>query len=509
MVCLRAGSVVSKTCLGAGGVTLVLCALTLSTMALNSTEAMAQIIAREPEARLPDMPLPPPPVQPALQTKPATPAPPVIKATKRPADPPPQKFKEVLPPMLSAPPPPPPAPPRPAPEPLDLVLKVTATSDGKAVSVIGALNQGSFRKVKRVVDANPKADTLIISSPGGLVLEGALIAQFVRQRAMNVTANNLCSSSCTMILAAGKERTATPGARIGFHKSYSPYETRYYPTEKNGFQGISDLIFRQSFQKSGINEAFIEKAMLVPSVTLWFPDHKALVKAGMLSREAKETDLLRLTDTEPTRDIIAQKLLSIAFWKEAHKANPLLVEEAIDEEWMFASLAGQPSTGADKVAFPFLAARLSILLPALSDASIDRVANALDQHYAEKVKSGLVYCYGNDERHLEFMERSSDLLSSANKALMIDLLNSAVDFKLLSEKDAMNTIASMMVEIGVADNLSTAELFLIGSRDGRCKAIASAYNHIAKLPAPDRSRALRAFLALPEAISKISRGNAF
>jgi hypothetical protein len=429
----------------------------------------------------------------------------------------PPRSREMKPPVLSAPPrlsPPPPIPGQPSRyqvmqiEVTDSVFKVTATPDGKEVYAVGTLVAGSFKKLKKVLVANPKAETLYIASPGGLVIEGGMAAHFIRSRAMNVTAVNLCSSSCTMILAAGKERTAQASTRIGFHKSYSPYISRYYPPEKKGLEAVSDIIFRQSYEKSGIAPDFIDKALAVPSTTLWHPPHEMMRSAGILSRQPKEKDQPKVILATQSRESIAEKLFQNPFWKNAYRANPSATDQAIDHAWMSVSINVLPNTS-EAYAFQYLTDRLIVALPGLPDANLGQVAIALDRYYAKKVADGRSFCNGFESGQSDFFGTGYTAISPAQVALIIELLRAPEVMSELSEAQSLAALASLMIEVGVADDVSSADILSIGVYGGQCKTISKIYAHVVKMNDVDRARTMRGMIALPTALSKLTQRPAY
>lgn len=432
----------------------------------------------------------------------------------------PQRSLEMKPPVQIAPPrmslpPAPPLPPPPLPgqpsryqvttiEVADSIFKVTATPDGKEVYAVGTLVAGSFQKLKKVMVANPKAETLYIASPGGLVIEGGMAAHFIRSRAMNVTAVNLCSSSCTMVLAAGKERTAQAGARIGFHKSYSPYVSRYYPPEKKGLEAVSDIIFRQSYEKSGIAPDFIDKALAIPSTTLWHPPHELLRAAGILSRRPKDKDQPKVLVTAQSRASVAERLFEVPFWKNAYRANPSATDQAIDHAWMSASLTGA-SNSAQADALQYLTDRIIVTIPALPDTSLGQVAIALDRYYAKKVADGRSFCNGFESGQSDFFGTGYAAISPAQEALIIELLRAPEVMAELSEAQSLAALANLMIEVGVADDVSSSDILSIGAYGGQCKTISKIYAHIVKMNDVDRARTMRGMIALPTALSKLTQ----
>jgi hypothetical protein len=62
-----------------------------------------------------------------------------------------------------------------------------------------------------------------LNSPGGMVLEGGILAEMIRRTgAPTVVANNnICASACFLLFAAGSTKFASRGAKIGVHSAWA------------------------------------------------------------------------------------------------------------------------------------------------------------------------------------------------------------------------------------------------------------------------------------------------
>ncbi|WP_164157565.1 COG3904 family protein [Sandarakinorhabdus rubra] len=73
------------------------------------------------------------------------------------------------------------------------------------------------------VAAASGADAVILDSPGGSVNSALEIGRLIRSRGMKtvITRNNYCASACALIWVAGARRILAPGARVGFHATFT------------------------------------------------------------------------------------------------------------------------------------------------------------------------------------------------------------------------------------------------------------------------------------------------
>lgn len=94
-----------------------------------------------------------------------------------------------------------------------------------AISVSGEIDSGDdelFSESLQTAQNERLAVGFVnLNSPGGIVSTGAGMARIIRNRQIKtrVKSGSTCASACFMLFAAGKERHAEPGARIGVHSA--------------------------------------------------------------------------------------------------------------------------------------------------------------------------------------------------------------------------------------------------------------------------------------------------
>ena len=90
------------------------------------------------------------------------------------------------------------------------------------ISISGKIEQQDPINFAKAVTAS-KVDTVILDSPGGSVNSALEIGRLIRARGMStvITRNSYCVSACGLIWVAGARRILTPGARVGFHATYT------------------------------------------------------------------------------------------------------------------------------------------------------------------------------------------------------------------------------------------------------------------------------------------------
>jgi ATP-dependent protease ClpP protease subunit len=81
----------------------------------------------------------------------------------------------------------------------------------------GYINSSSVDAVKKAFQADKDRTTLVINSPGGVLLDAYKLADFVEQKKILVAARGDCQSACILVLAAAETAVVTPETRLVFH----------------------------------------------------------------------------------------------------------------------------------------------------------------------------------------------------------------------------------------------------------------------------------------------------
>ncbi|MEK8034938.1 hypothetical protein AACH06_29330 [Ideonella sp. DXS29W] len=148
--------------------------------------------------------------------------------------------------------------------------------DGHSLLLRGTLGAGSAERVRDWLHHHAGIRTVRLESAGGRLFEAEGIAADVRRLGLDTHAEGLCASACTMVLLAGRQRTASPAARIGFHRP--------------SFAGVDDDrsvdadVLMRYYRNAGIARAFIDKVRATPSRSMWFPSRQELERHRVLTQ---------------------------------------------------------------------------------------------------------------------------------------------------------------------------------------------------------------------------------
>lgn len=149
--------------------------------------------------------------------------------------------------------------------------------DGARLQLDGSFELGVTKKLRALLEENPKVEALVLASSGGNTYEGRGIAKLVQTHRLDTYVFKDCFSTCTLAFAAGERRSLGPSARLGFHQYGldASYEIPYLDIAKE------QEIDRKFFLSRGIDEAFLEHVFAAAHEDLWIPDHRELLKAGV------------------------------------------------------------------------------------------------------------------------------------------------------------------------------------------------------------------------------------
>ncbi len=156
------------------------------------------------------------------------------------------------------------------------VVRAHLADGGRSLVIQGTLGAGSAAVVREALQEAPGLTQVRLVSPGGRLFEARAIAREIQQRGLRTHADGDCASACTVLLLAGRERSAAAGARIGFHRPQ--------------FAGVDDerwvdaQVLMAVYRAAGLGAAFIERVRRTPAGSMWFPTRDELLRNHVLTR---------------------------------------------------------------------------------------------------------------------------------------------------------------------------------------------------------------------------------
>ena len=146
------------------------------------------------------------------------------------------------------------------------------------IVVRGEIGFGTFKRLEKALQMQPKLTLVQIESPGGYVVEGMAMAALIEKNGLDTVSLESCASACTLLLAAGQERYLGTGATVGFHRSgafgYAP-STTWNPIDHE---------IAAYYKSRETSEEFIKQALDTPFNKIWNPPTEQMFAAGYATK---------------------------------------------------------------------------------------------------------------------------------------------------------------------------------------------------------------------------------
>jgi hypothetical protein len=157
---------------------------------------------------------------------------------------------------------------------------VRLAADGTSVHISGGMNDGAAERLREALRGAPSVSSVVLSSTGGWVREGQLVAEVIAERKLSTLAQLECSSACTIAFLAGSSRTLAPGARLGFHQIRSVGSL-------DGQRSPDVALTRRAYDELGLPAPFIAKIAATPHNQMWYPSSSELLAAGVITESTE------------------------------------------------------------------------------------------------------------------------------------------------------------------------------------------------------------------------------
>ena len=179
-----------------------------------------------------------------------------------------------------------------------------------SVHIVGPMHLGMVRNVEKLIKENPGLDSVLLDSPGGLIIAGQRLAALIEARQMTTQVSHICMSACTIALLAGKERIVGEASLIGFHDSVVSGASL-------AAVGASDDYYTRLYGQ--LPQAFIKKVKATPNESMWIPSKQELLDAKVITSLSQIKDAgpvdLQLAEAELENAMLATELAhNNQFW---------------------------------------------------------------------------------------------------------------------------------------------------------------------------------------------------
>jgi hypothetical protein len=140
------------------------------------------------------------------------------------------------------------------------------------ISVTGRIDKGDCERWNAAL--TPTVGTVLLQSPGGVQGQGQCISRSIAARHMMTFVPTRCSSICFLMFAAGAERWACEGARIGVHRPHS------IATGEEIDPKFTETIVRYA-ARYGVPEPILEKLAATPAKLIYVLDDAELASMNV------------------------------------------------------------------------------------------------------------------------------------------------------------------------------------------------------------------------------------
>ncbi|MGS2721014.1 hypothetical protein [Paraglaciecola aestuariivivens] len=199
-------------------------------------------------------------------------------------------------------------------------------NNGTELEVFGGLEIGSETLLAEQLNLNPDVKILHLHSIGGRVLAAKRMMQVVRDHDLDTYVKTDCSSSCTLVYLAGKNKLLGEGAELRFHTASIGTVSSHTVSE------LGDPL-KQAYLNQGLPKWFVDKVMSTSSDSFWSPSNEELLRAGVVDKIV-DPDLYALsglgTESSITKAELESGLLTQDYMVAMKKHDPETYQQALD-----------------------------------------------------------------------------------------------------------------------------------------------------------------------------------
>ncbi len=156
----------------------------------------------------------------------------------------------------------------------------SAELKGDTIHLGGEINYLMYQAMLIILNEHDDVKVISLNSHGGIVFAGRSIGKLIQERGLITHVEAQCYSACTLVFAAGDNRTISDEAEVGFH-GYSfdmPYRFQTVDPVEEQEKDKAYLLTR------GIEAAFLDQAFSTNAQSLWKPSVDELTASGFITK---------------------------------------------------------------------------------------------------------------------------------------------------------------------------------------------------------------------------------
>lgn len=362
-------------------------------------------------------------------------------------------------------------------------VEATLAADGKSLALRGTIGTGSYEYVHQILSTAPGVRTIVLDSEGGRLREAEHLAALVRERGLDSYVEGQCSSACTYLFLAGKDRAATPNARIGFHSpSFAGTSSYQASTEK----------MLAYYRSAGISEPFLDRVRNTKSQEMWYPSRDELFDNGVLTRVSLGGETATLASRIRSRSELELAYRSVPLIRAVEKRFPGTIDQALDAAWA-QHQSGASDADISSAARRILSAIYPKLLATADDAGLEGFLHLTIHQFSAASELGPKACGLFMDSKLNVGNVFSPELIQEELAWGLAQLEATP-----SAREAVTSAQFQRALAPIAEALDPSILEVIAAPDKfaeepqrRCSSILSFYQAVAEQPASSRAILLR------------------
>ncbi|MFZ6679309.1 ATP-dependent Clp protease proteolytic subunit [Undibacterium sp. Tian12W] len=204
-------------------------------------------------------------------------------------------------------------------------VEISSQPNGHVLNLRGTLGEGSMARFAAALEKTPQLKTISLNSPGGRLREAKQMAALLKSRQLNTYVEGECSSACTYVFLAGKDRAATPNAHIGFHQPS-------FPGIGSTELAIAASGMEKYYRAANLPEDFIRRVLQIQPEGMWYPNREELLKANVVNRVSLGNEGHTMFDLESREEVFAS-LNNSGIWRYYEKRSPGKIDEVTDLIW--------------------------------------------------------------------------------------------------------------------------------------------------------------------------------
>jgi len=367
-------------------------------------------------------------------------------------------------------------------DPIGEPASIRVSPNGKAILFDGAITEGSANRFQAVIDSAPSANTIVLNSRGGRILEAEAIADIIRAKGLKTYVEHLCASACPLIFIAGSDRAAEPNARIGFHQSSFPGLSA---------SDISDAEVQQRYIDAGIDPSFVEKAYSTPSDSMWYPSHDELAQAGVISRTSLGGEVASALSAVSNRKQLEMAFLQVPVFRSFRGRYPNEFGEVVAAAWTVRQAGGSDGEITTAARTKFTTFFPQIMSHA-SDEDLAKYLALLVEELSAARSLSVEACDKLTQGQLDISRALPPSLTGRELALLQSILDS-------TGKAELDRTAATIALRTAMDSLSKRDINALMSPaaatpSDRCEASTDLYESLQKLDLHSRTSGLRFML---------------